>query len=123
MLLTDSASLATPPAPCSVRSFRKAYAQARIALGKRMLALGIDDGELGSEIRLVEDAIASCDAAGEDCKALRLERLHLLVKLADAALANDAPLPGADAELRRALDAQRALREQVRRRRGVAPMA
>jgi len=62
-----------------------------------MFAAGIDDGELGAKL-------AALDGWGG-----RTEREVLLIQLA-AALEDDAPLPGADAEYRRARQAEAALR-------------
>jgi hypothetical protein len=63
-----------------------------------MLAAGIDDGELGAKIAALDE------------RTRRAEREGLLAQLAAAALEDDAPLPGADAEYERARAAQAALR-------------
>jgi hypothetical protein len=62
-----------------------------------MFAAGIDDGELGAKIAALGQGTG------------RVERERLLVQLA-AALEDDGPLPGADAEYGRARQARAALR-------------
>ena len=79
---------------------------ARVALGERMYAAGIDDGETWDLIALVEAELR--DLGDVQVRFLRTERARLIRKLADAALENDAPLPGADAEFARAWAAQTA---------------
>lgn len=86
------------------------YATAQLALGERMAAVGLDDGRLGSQIARLEAALRHPGTAGATRQALLAERERLLRELADAALADDAPLPGADAEFRRASAARAALR-------------
>ena len=94
--------------PPTTRSLKRAFVHAKIALGERMYAAGIDDGRLGSQITAVDERIRQTHSfqAGETLKA---ERRRLLLRLAEAALAEDAPLPGADAEYARARTAQTAL--------------
>jgi hypothetical protein len=94
-----------------LRSLRREFRLARLALGGRMYAAGIDDGELGARVRALDGQIARAEAAGIPTQALRAGRRRLLVRLADAALAEDGPLPGADAEYQRAREAQRALEQ------------
>jgi hypothetical protein len=78
---------------------------ARVALGERMYSAGIDDGETGALIALVEVGLR--EAVSEAMvRHLRAERGRLIRRLADAALETDAPLPGADAEFARAWAAQ-----------------
>jgi hypothetical protein len=91
------------------RTFKRAFVDAKIVLGERMYAAAIDDGQLGSQIAAVDERIRqahSSQAAGEMLKA---ERRRLLLRLAEAALEEDAPLPGADAEYARARTAQTVL--------------
>ncbi len=76
-------------------ALRLAFDTARVALGERMYAVGIDDGETSQLIARVEARLWS---GGDEAISLRLERSKLIRRLADAALENDAPLPGADAE-------------------------
>lgn len=80
------------------RQLSRAFAHAQLALGERMFAAGIDDGETGEAIAALEKAIRRAQAAGEPCQALRAEWERLVRRLADAALEDDGPLPGADAE-------------------------
>jgi hypothetical protein len=64
-----------------------------------MFAAGIDDGESGEQI-------ASLTGNSADVWA---RRNRLFIQLADAALEDDAPLPGADAEFEQALQLKRAV--------------
>ena len=90
------------------RSLKRAFIDAKSALGERMYAAGIDDGRLGSQIAAVDERMRQVHSsqAGETLKA---ERRRLLLRLAEAALEEDAPLPGADAEYARARTAQTVL--------------
>jgi hypothetical protein len=74
-----------------------------------MYAAGIDDGQLGAQIAAVDLQIRQFHSATTDIKGLKAERRTLLVRLAAAALEEDAPLPGADAEYETARKAQAAL--------------
>src|SRR5947208_12857585 len=87
-----------------------AFTEARLALGRRMYAAGIDDGETGEQIAVFDAALAADGAAGDT--ELRARRTQLLIRLADAALEDDAPLPGADVEFAHALELKRALEAQ-----------
>lgn len=80
------------------------YRAARIALGERMYAAGIDDGETGEQILDMDLRIRLAKIMGQSWEALEGDREKLVIKLADAALENDAPLPGADREFALALD-------------------
>ena len=91
------------------RSLRRAFTDAQLALGERMYAAGIDDGELGAQIALVDNEIRRAEAAKAPTKAQRVERVQLLMRLAAVALEEDAPLPGADEEYEAARQAQAAL--------------
>jgi hypothetical protein len=99
----------------------RAFAEARLALGARMCAEGIDDGRLCGEIAEIEKSIRKAEAAGLTSRGLRRERDALLCRLADAALAEDAPLPGAEAEYRAAREALAALRSAGQRPAPAAP--
>jgi hypothetical protein len=90
------------------RLLDEAFTEARLALGRRMYAAGIDDGETGEQIAALDAALAADGTAG-DAQDLRARRTLLLIRLADAALENDAPLPGADAEFAHALELKRSL--------------
>src|SRR5262245_35946156 len=85
-----------------------AFTEARLALGRRMYAVGIDDGESGAQVAAVDAALAADGVAPGAAPELRARRLLLLIRLADAALENDAPLPGADAEFAHALHLKQA---------------
>jgi hypothetical protein len=87
------------------RSLSRAFSGAQLLLGQCMFAAGIDDGELGAKIAALDERIRRAGAA----QALGAERGELLVQLAAAALEDDGPLPGADAEYERAREAQVAL--------------
>jgi hypothetical protein len=91
------------------RMLAEAYTEARIALGQRMYAAGIDDGETGAQIASIDIAIARNLISRAEAQDLRAERVLLLIRLADAALEDDAPLPGADVEFAEALELKRAL--------------
>jgi len=91
------------------RQLRRAFAQARLVLGRRMYAAGIDDGWVGAQIASVDEQLAQARATGIATGPLEQERQRLLVRLADLALEDDAPLPGADAEYAAAREAQTCL--------------
>ena len=79
------------------------------ALGERIYTAGIDDGHLGAQIAALALQIRQVHSATTDLKGLKAERRTLLMRLAAAALEEDAPLPGADAEYETARKAQAAL--------------
>ncbi len=93
----------------SARSRRRCLEQALIALGERMCAVGIDDGQLGAQIASLDRQLHEAHPATADITGLKAEWRALLMRLAAAALEEDAPLPGADAEYERARQAQAAL--------------
>jgi len=97
--------------PWRRRALREAFAAARLALGERMFAAGIDEGELAGRIAAVGDKLLQSGASKTQAAALRTERVRLLMRLADAALEADAPLPGADHEYDEARRAEAALRD------------
>jgi hypothetical protein len=74
-----------------------------------MRASSIDDGLLGEQISELEAKIRFAKAARIATQSLEAARTALLVRLADLALEDDAPLPGADAEYRAAREAHVAL--------------
>ena len=74
-----------------------------------MYAAGIDDGQFGAQIAALDQHIRQGHAARVEVKGLQAERRTLLMRLAAAALEEDAPLPGADAEYEAARKAQAAL--------------
>jgi hypothetical protein len=91
------------------RRLNGAFVEAQAALGERMYAVGIDDGELGARISALDEQLRRANAAGGFTQALRAARRQLVLKLAAAALEDEGPLPGADAEFQRAREAQVAL--------------
>ena len=91
------------------RRLSGAFAEAQAALGERMYAAGIDDGELGANISASNEQLRRAEVVGDFTQALKAARRQLVLQLAAAALEDDGPLPGADAEYRRAREAQAAL--------------
>lgn len=91
------------------RQFQRALVEAQAVLGERMYAAAIDDGELGAKISAVDEHIRQAEAAGRSSQSLRAERRRLVLQLAAAALEEDGPLPGAEAEYGKAREAQAAL--------------
>lgn len=93
----------------SARSCHRSFEQALLALGERMYAVGIDDGQLGAQITALDRQLYGVHSATTDITDLKAERRALLMRLATAALEEDAPLPGADTEYETARKAQAAL--------------
>lgn len=91
------------------RHLKRAFVDAQAVLGERMYAAGIDDGELGAKISVLNEKIRRAEAAGDAAQALLVGRSQLVLQLAAAALEDDGPLPGADAEYRKAREAEAAL--------------
>jgi transcription elongation GreA/GreB family factor len=79
------------------------------ALGERMYAAGIDDGALGAKINSLDEQLRRAEAFEGSSRALKAARRQLVLQLAAAALEDDGPLPGADAEYHEAREAQAAL--------------
>ena len=96
----------TRPRPRS-RPLRRAFAAALLTLGRRTYAEGIDDGLTGALIREAQEQIRR-RVTGSPV-ALEAGRDGLLMRLAEAALEDDAPLPGADAEYEAVRGLQRPL--------------
>jgi hypothetical protein len=101
----------SPYRPLHAR-LRHAFADAQQALGERMVAAEIDDDrgrreQIVAIDRLLEDPTTG--PADAPISVLRIRRNLLIRELADSALAFDAPLPGADAEFERALQAKQEL--------------
>ena len=86
-----------------------AFVEAQTALGELMYATGIDDGELGAKIYALDERLLWTNALGSSTQALKAARYLLVLQLAAAALEDDGALQGADAEYRRAKEAQAAL--------------
>lgn len=84
-------------------------AEAQHALGRRLYEIGVDDGELGRQIADVEDELRRSSGIGAHAEWLHLKRRRLFIRLAAAAMEDDAPLPGAEAEHREARQAMAAL--------------
>ena len=93
----------------SRRRLNGAFAEAQAALGDHMYAAGIDDGEIGARISALNEQLRRAEAVGASTQVLRAARRQLVLQLAAAALEDDGPLPGADAEYRRAREAHGAL--------------
>ena len=91
------------------RRLSGAFVEAQGALGECMYAAGIDDGELGAKISALGEQLRRAEAVGGSTQGLKATPRQLVLQLAAAALEDDGPLPGADAEYRRAREAQAAL--------------
>ena len=91
------------------RRLSGAFVEAQAALGERMYAAGIDDGELGAKISAQDEQLRLAEAVGGSTQALKAARRQLVLQLAAAGLEDDGPLPGADTEYARAREAQAAL--------------
>jgi hypothetical protein len=85
------------------------FLEAQAALGERMYAAGIDDGEHGAKINALDERLSRAETVGGSIQALKAARRQLVLHLAAAALEDDGPLPGADAEYHRARETQAAL--------------
>jgi hypothetical protein len=88
------------------KSLELAFLEAKCALGKRMYAAGIDDGQLAAQIANLDETIQQAKVARRTARALRADRKKLVLQLAAAALEEEVSLPGADAEYRKAREAQ-----------------
>jgi hypothetical protein len=82
----------------NLRSLRRRFAFVQLALGKQMYRAGIDDGCSGAGIRKLNREIIERRSTGVAAHELYRQRDRLFRQLADAALENDAPLPGAQDE-------------------------
>jgi hypothetical protein len=91
------------------RRLSSAFVEAQAALGERMYAAGIDDGEHWAKINALDERLHWAEVVGGSTQALKAERRQLVLQLAAAALEDDGPLPGVDAEYRRARETQAAL--------------
>jgi hypothetical protein len=109
---TPSAAPVTDGARSSLKGgLQRALLAAQIDLGERMWAVGIDDGSLGAQITALDQRIQRADTTRLPLGPLLARRRELLLRLAAAALEEEAPLPGADAEYDRARAALAALKE------------
>jgi hypothetical protein len=77
-----------------------------------MYGAGIDDGQLGAQVAALDRHIRQVHLGTTDLKVLPAERRAFLMRLAAAALEEDAPLLGADAEYETARKAQAALAQR-----------
>jgi hypothetical protein len=91
------------------RRLSGAFVEAQAALGERMYAAGIDDDENGAKINALDERLHRAEAVGAFTQPLKTARRQLVLQLAAAALEDDGPLPGADAEYHRARETQAAL--------------
>src|SRR4051812_25224600 len=66
------------------RQLDDAFADARIALGRRMYAAGIDDDETGAKIAEVDRALAAVPQSSGEAQDLWGRRTLLYIQLADA---------------------------------------
>ena len=98
---------------------RQSWYAARLALGRRMYAAGIDDGQLGQQIARLEQQVHRRGRNMSEAEPAA-ERNRLLVQLAELALEDDAPLPGAEQEYRRAREMQEVLYPRHPERRATA---
>ena len=96
------------------RQLSGAFVEAQTDLGECMYAAGIDDGEIGAKISALEQQLRRVEVIGGFPQALKAVRCQFVLQLAAAALEEDGPLPGADAEYRRAREAQAALERYER---------
>jgi hypothetical protein len=109
----DSAGPVTSSAPSSrLKRLRRELLAAKFALGERMYLAKIDDGRLGAFLAALDQRIRRAEATRRLVGPLLAQRRDLLLRLAAAALEDDAPLPGAQAEYERAWEALTALREE-----------
>jgi hypothetical protein len=95
------------------RHLRRAFLNAKYILGEKMYAAGIDDGQLAARITILDEKIRQAEGARVFATALRADRKVLVLHLADAALEEQAPLPGADDEYRKTREIQAALQGAV----------
>jgi hypothetical protein len=72
---------------------------------------GIDDSKSAVQLHSLDDRSRGVEATKPSSEAWAVERAKLLLQLAAAALAEEPPLPGADAEYRAARKAQTVLRK------------
>ncbi len=67
------------------RSPRQSFEETLIALGKRMYAVGIDDGHLGAQIAALDVQLQQDHPTTTDITGLKAERRTLVMRLAAAA--------------------------------------
>jgi hypothetical protein len=91
------------------QSLRRAHSEAKYALGERMYAAGIDDGQLVAQIAVLDQKIRQAETSKCFTTVLMANRRVLLLQLATAALEEESPLPGADGEYQKARKVEEAL--------------
>jgi hypothetical protein len=96
-----------------IRRLQRALLGAEIDLGERMYAVGIDDGSLGAQVAALDRRIRQSDTRRCPLGPLLAQRRKLILQLAAAALEDDAPLPGAQTEYERAMEALAALNKEI----------
>jgi hypothetical protein len=100
-------------------SLQRAFLKAQLALGERMFKAGLDDGQTSAHLAALDRELRR--SSGETATRLLAERKQLLLQLAAAALEDDAPLPGADAEYRQARETQAAFQAHLSRKAFLTP--
>jgi hypothetical protein len=96
-----------------IKHLRRVLLAAKLDLGERMYAAGIDDGSLGAQITDLDRRIRRADTARLPLGPLLTQRRELLLQLAAAAMEEEAPLPEAEAEYQRARKALVALKKEA----------
>jgi glycerol-3-phosphate dehydrogenase len=99
-------------------ALQRAFQKAQFALGDRMYRAGLDDGRTGALLAGVDRELRRGGLTPATVQNLNARRKQLLLQLAAAALEEEAPLPGADFEYRRAREAQAALQDFFAHRTG-----
>jgi hypothetical protein len=99
--------------PLPIRRLQRALLAAKIDLGERMYAAEIDDGSLGVQITALDKRIRRGYTTRLPLGPLLAQRRELLLRLAAAAMEEEAPLPGAEAEYQRARKALVALKKEA----------
>ncbi len=99
--------------PSLIKRLERALLAAKLDLGERMYAAGIDEGSLGARLTALGQRIRQAEARRLSLGLLLAQRRDLLLQLAAAALEEDAPLPGAEAEYRRAKNALATLKMEA----------
>jgi hypothetical protein len=95
------------------KHLRRVLLAAKLDLGERMYAVGIDDGSLGPQVAALDKRIRRSDTARLPLGPLLAQRRELLLQLAAAAMEEEAPLPEAEAEYQRARKALVALKKEA----------
>ena len=95
------------------KRLQRSLLAAKLDLGERMCAAGIDDGSLGARLTALGQTIRQAEAGRLPLGLLLAQRRELLLQLAAAALEEDAPLPGAETEYGRAKNALAALKMEA----------